>query len=252
MKSKQGRGKIVIFMVLALVIFLIAFYFLANRERPESLTKLSATEYVIQKDLDINYPQTPKAVVRCYAELSQCMYDPSNTDQEIERIAEQSRFLFDEELKAQQTDQEYLRSLKGIIASFIKDSRKIVSFTVSPSSEVVYDTTDIGEMASLYCTYTMQKGSISYTDAEHFLLRKDKDGRWKILGWQSAGNEAAVNSSSSGGNGSSGDAGQGTTEKKEENSGSDGNSGSDAAVVPKVEIEKPTVEIPTVEVNIPK
>ncbi len=246
MKNRSNRGKIIIFMILALVIFLVVFYFLANRERPEGLEKLSTTESVIQKDLGINYPQTPKAVVRYYAELSQCMYDPSNSEQEIEAIARQSRILFDEELKGKQTDQEYLRSLKGIIASFINDSRKIVSFTISPSSEVVYDTTDIGELASLYCTYTMQKGSVSYTDAEHFLLRKDNEGRWKILGWQSASLDNSASKPSE------------TTENEEESkeeapSEADNNTKEEAKPVeiPRVKIETPTVEIPTVEINVP-
>ncbi len=245
MKNRSGRGKIVIFMILALVIFLVAFYFLANRERPEGLETLSPTESVIQKDLSINYPQTPKAVVRYYAELSQCMYDPTNSDQEVEEIARQSRLLFDEELKAVQTDYEYLSSLKGTIASFIRDSRKIVSFTISPSSEVVYDTTEIGEMASLYCTYTMQKGSVSYTDAEHFLLRKDGEGRWKILGWQSASLDNNITGSTGGAGGNA----SGSDTSDEGEAGKQG--GEDTVEIPEVKIETPTVEIPTVEINVP-
>lgn len=251
MKNKAGRGKIVIIMVALLLVFLVVFYFLANRERPDGLTRLSATESTIQKNLDINYPQTPKAVVRYYAELSQCMYDPSNTDTEIEAIADQSRYLFDEELKAQQSDQEYLKSLKTTIASFIRDSRKIVSFTISPSSEVVYSKTDIGEMASLYCTYTMQKGSVSYTDAEHFLLRKDGDGRWKILGWQSAaaGAEAKTETKTAPVKEESAPE---ETEQKETAPKNTGTSDSTKkAVVPEIKVEAPTVEIPTVEINVP-
>ncbi len=252
MKNKAGRGKIVIMMVALLLVFLVIFYFLANRERPDDLTRLSATESTIQKNLDINYPQTPKAVVRYYAELSQCMYDPSNTESEIAAIAEQSRYLFDEELKAQQSDQEYLQSLKTTIASFLRDSRKIVSFTISPSSEVVYSKTDIGEMASLFCTYTMQKGSVSYTDSEHFLLRKDASGRWKILGWQSAGAgaEAIIRESKA-----PEESAPEKTEEKKETAPQDtlpGETGNEKnVVVPEIKVEAPTVEIPTVEINVP-
>ena len=89
--NKSGRGKIIIIMILCLLVFLVAFYFIANGERHDDLEKLSATEATIQRDLSINYPQTPKAVVRYYAELSQCMYDPSNTDEEIEAIDQLQR-----------------------------------------------------------------------------------------------------------------------------------------------------------------
>lgn len=239
-------------MVFALLVFLVVFYLVANAERPDDLERLSTTEATIQRDLNINYPQTPKAVVRYYAELSQCMYDPSNSDEEIEAIAKQSRLLFDDELKGKQSDAEYLASLKNTVASFIKDNRKIVSFTVTPSSEVVYKTLDIGEIASLYCTYTMQKGAVSYSDSEHFLLRRDGSGRWKILGWQSAAlDEAPVDNG-------------GADEEEEESLAPEaggGNSGETEAPpkteapakteTPKVNIEVPTIERPTVEIEIP-
>ncbi len=250
MKNNPGKGKIIFIMVLVLLVFLVVFYFVANGERKdEQLTKLSSTEATIQRDLSINYPQTPKAVVRYYAELSQCMYDPTNTDKEVEMIAEQSRLLFDDELKARQSDADYLASLKNTIAAFINDNRKIVSFTVSPSSEVVYDKLDIGEVATLYCTYTMQKGSVSYSDPEHFLLRKDGDGRWKILGWQSASLDDTRAPK---------DDGSQTAEDEDEDEGvmDTGNPDVKEDVpepegAPVVDIKKPTVEIPTVEVKVP-
>ena len=249
MKNNPGKGKIIFIMVLILLVFLVVFYFVVNREKKdEQLTKLSSTEATIQRDLSINYPQTPKAVVRYYAELSQCMYDPTNTAEEVEMIATQSRMLFDDELKARQSDAEYLQSLKSTIAAFLSDSRRIVSFTVSPSSEVVYDTLDIGDVATLYCTYTMQKGSVSYSDPEHFLLRKDNEGRWKILGWQSATLDNP-------------NIPRDTGEADSDEEDSDGNK-QDAAPesapeetevkeTPDIDIKKPTVEIPTVEISIP-
>ena len=246
MKNNPGKGKIIFIMVLILLVFLAVFYFVANRERKDGqLTKLSATEATVQRDLSINYPQTPKAVVRYYAELSQCMYDPTNSDEEVEMIATQSRLLFDDELRARQSDSDYLRSLRNTISAFLNDNRRIVSFTVSPSSEVVYDTLDIGEVATLYCTYTMQKGSVSYSDPEHFLLRKDNEGRWRILGWQSATLDNPNIPK---------DTGEPDTEEED----SDNNAGNGAQVneteieeTPEIGIKKPTVEIPTVEINIP-
>ena len=233
------------------MVFLAVFYFVANGKREDSMTKLSATEATIQRDLSINYPQTPKAVVRYYAELSQCMYDPANSDEQIAEIARQSRDLFDDELKAQQTDEQYLASLKSTIAGFINDNRRIVSFTVSPSSEVIYSKLDIGDVASLYCTYTMQKGSVSYSDPEHFLLRRDGDGRWKILGWQSTSVEepqaeaqpAAIEEGAK-----AGEAPPKESAGSETKPPADGSKGSEA---PEIIIEKPTVEIPTVEIKVP-
>ncbi len=187
MRSKTGKGKIVLALVVILLIFLAVFYFQINKNnsRKEELV-LTDTQSAIQRDLSVNYPQTPKAVVRYYAELSKCMYNPDNSDKEIEQLAIQSRILLDEKLVAQQTDAQYIASLRSTISSFIQDKRKIISYTTSASSEVEYATTELGETASLYCNYTMQKDSLNYIDTEQFLLRKNDEGRWKIVGWQSA------------------------------------------------------------------
>ena len=187
MRSKTGKGKIVLALVVILLIFLAVFYFQINKNnsRKEEIV-LTDTQSAIQRDLSVNYPQTPKAVVRYYAELSKCMYNPDNSDKEIEQLAIQSRILLDEKLVAQQTDAQYIASLRSTISGFIQDKRKIISYTTSSSSEVEYATTELGETASLYCNYTMQKDSLNYIDTEQFLLRKNEEGRWKIVGWQSA------------------------------------------------------------------
>ncbi len=187
MRSKTGKGKIVLALVVILLIFLAVFYFQINKNnsRKEEIV-LTDTQSAIQRDLSVNYPQTPKAVVRYYAELSKCMYNPDNSDKEIEQLAIQSRILLDEKLVAQQTDAQYIAALRSTISGFIQDKRKIISYTTSSSSEVEYATTELGETASLYCNYTMQKDSLNYIDTEQFLLRKNEEGRWKIVGWQSA------------------------------------------------------------------
>lgn len=192
MRSKTGKGKIVLALVVILLIFLAVFYFQINKNnsQKEELV-LTDTQSAIQRDLSVNYPQTPKAVVRYYAELSKCMYNPDNTDKEIEQLAIQSRILLDEKLVAQQTDAQYIASLRSTISGFIQDKRKIISYTTSSSSEVEYATTELGETASLYCNYTMQKDSLNYIDTEQFLLRKNEEGRWKIVGWQSANKNTA-------------------------------------------------------------
>ena len=192
MRSKTGKGKIVLALVVILLIFLAVFYFQINKNnsRKEEIV-LTDTQSAIQRDLSVNYPQTPKAVVRYYAELSKCMYNPDNSDKEIEQLAIQSRILLDEKLVAQQTDAQYIASLRSTISGFIQDKRKIISYTTSSSSEVEYATTELGETASLYCNYTMQKDSLNYIDTEQFLLRKNEEGRWKIVGWQSANRNTA-------------------------------------------------------------
>ena len=186
-------------MAIVAVIIVIMIFKVANSNDVNSDdVALSKTQSVVlEHNLDIDYPQSPRAVVKYYAELSQCMYDTDNTDKDVSDLAVQSRKLLDDELVAQQTDDEYLSSLKKTIKKFADEKRRIVSFTVSSTTDVNYYSLDSGDqMASLYCIYTLQKGSLNYSDNEEYILRKDSDGHWKIIGWQSALN----NSSSDGSN----------------------------------------------------
>ncbi|MCR4891065.1 MAG: hypothetical protein K5989_02595 [Lachnospiraceae bacterium] len=194
MGVRSKINKAVLIMAMALMAFLVVFFLLINRSRSrEESQNFSPAQEVLQRDLDIRYPPSPKEVVIYYSELSQCMYDSTTTEEDVEALARQSRRLFDDELYARQTDEEYIRSLKLEVAAFAEKQRKIASFTTSSAGDVVYDNTDKGELATLYCVYTMREGALTYTDTEQFILRRDADRHWKILGWQKAGKNGEKN-----------------------------------------------------------
>lgn len=189
MKMNKKMVTLLLAMAIVVVIIVIVFFKTANSKNyNEGDVALSKTQSVIlEHNLDIDYPQSPRAVVKYYAELSQCMYDTQNTEKDVADLAVQSRKLFDNELYMQQTDEQYLTDLKSTIKKFTGEKRRIVSFTVSSSTDVEYYTLDSGDdMASLYCIYTLQKGSLNYSDNEEYILRKDSSGHWRILGWQAA------------------------------------------------------------------
>ena len=186
MKMSSDAVKRILFLLIVAVAFVIIFYRVINRPKQTEEGQLSAVQTVVQRDLDFNYPPSPREVLRYYAELSQCLYADDITDQDIEDVGIQMRGLFDDELRNTQTDQQFLTSLKVDVASFREEKRKIISFSTSSSTDVEYSETENGDMASLYCMFTMQKGNQNYSDNEHFLMRKDELGHWKILGWQPA------------------------------------------------------------------
>ena len=193
--ESSGKGKIRVVAILAVVAASLIFIFykvMNSNKTVENEVMLTTTQAVLQRDLEINYPQSPRAVVKYYAELSQCMYDPSNAERDIEMLAVQSRKLLDDELVSTQSDEEYLASLKREIESFKEDKRSIISYTVSSSTDVEYNTTEMGECATLYCIYTMKKDTVNYSATQQYILRKDSKGHWKILGWQAAAPSGAA------------------------------------------------------------
>ena len=186
MKISAGNVKRILLLLIVAAAFVVIFYRVINRPKQAEEGKLSQVQTVLQRDLDYNYPPSPREVVRYYAELSQCLYLDDVSDREIDNIGIQMRELFDSELKDNQEQVQYLNNLKVDVATFREEKRKVISFTISSSTDVEYAQTDKGDLSTLYCMFTMQKGNQNYSDNEHFILRKDERGHWKILGWQPA------------------------------------------------------------------
>ena len=186
MKISSGNVKKILLLSIVAAAFVVIFYRVANRPKQVEEGKLSQLQAVLQRDLDYNYPPSPREVVRYYAELSQCLYMEDVSDKDIESIGIQMRELFDPELKANQEEGQYLNNLKVDVATFRSEKRKIITFSISSSTDVEYAETGKGDLSTLYCMFTMQKGNQNYSDNEHFILRKDERGHWKILGWQPA------------------------------------------------------------------
>jgi len=95
-----------------------------------------------------------------------------------------SRQLFDDELVANQTDESYLRALKGEIANYKKMNRVISSVSVSSGADVKYYNYAGDEWAQLIAMYSIRTGTKIEPSKERFLLRKDSEGHWKIYGFR--------------------------------------------------------------------
>lgn len=185
MTKRAGIKNSIVLMGFALII-ICAFIMLSNRttERDESNLKKSAVQEVLSQDLTRNYPATPKEVVKLYSEITRCFYAEEYTEEELRELAAMSRALFDDELKATQTDEQYLMNLGTVIANYKEQKRTISSFSVSSASNVEYDTMDGRKWAKLMAIYTVKTDHLVETSKEDYLLRKDAEGRWKIYGWR--------------------------------------------------------------------
>ena len=69
------------------------------------------------------------------------------------------------------------------ISDYKKKEVTISSYVAPMSTDVEYYSKDGDEMAQLYCTYTLRQGRTKQDVEEVFILRKDDNSRWKILGW---------------------------------------------------------------------
>ena len=186
--GKSGIKILIIGIILAALAFGYYFYLTnkRNREASENKVDLTAVQNVLLRNLDKNYPPTPKEVMKVYGELTMCIHGQNYTDEEFEQLASQIQKIYDEELIAEtgNSGQQYLEALKKDIDDLKKKGLVISSYTLPSAADVSYYTMDGYDWAKLYFTFNLRQGTNRTTSEEVFLLRKDEDGRWKIYGWK--------------------------------------------------------------------
>lgn len=187
----KGKGGLIKGVVVGIVLICLVggyYYYLTNRtpdkSREEKDVKVTAVQETLMRDLDKNYPPTPREVVKYFGQISQCLVGETCTDEEFEELALQAQRLYDDELIANKTQQQYLDDLKWDINNFKDQEIVISSYSPSSSVDVEEFSRDGYKWAKLYCNFSLRKGTYIETNEEVFLLRRDEDGHWKIYGWQ--------------------------------------------------------------------
>ena len=184
MKKAQGTKGLIIAIVL---IVLVAgyYYYLSHREvdKTEEVT-ISEAQDLLLRDLDRNYPPTPKEVVKYFFDITTCLYNDKLSEADVEALALKLERLYDADLIIHNPKEEYFTDLKSEIAAFQTSNSRILNYSTSSSVDVFYFEEEEGSFARLYGTYYLQVQKELKSLEEVFVLRKDDDGHWKIYGWQ--------------------------------------------------------------------
>ena len=185
-KGGDSSVKRIVIMFILATIVVGGFAIVAFRNKPSEATPamLTAVEDVLARNLDNNYPGTPKEVLKYYSEITRCFYSEPYTDEQLTLLAGKSRQLLDDELKAQQGDDQYLNDLKTSIDIFKSNNRTISSYSVSSAADIDYYRYEDADWAKAMCVFTVREGTKMVATQEEFLLRKDTAGHWKIFGWR--------------------------------------------------------------------
>jgi len=181
-------GKTIILVSIMVLLCVGYFFYLSNRTPSVDATEKSIADQEIAalttKNIEENYPETPKEVLKLYARITKAYYKSELDDSKIEALGKQARLLFDSELKGKQTDEEFLKALKDDIASYRSLNRYVADYTVEDSANTVNTTFQGKKYASLNVMYNIREGTTLINSNTKYTLRQDKDGRWKILFWE--------------------------------------------------------------------
>ena len=186
---KKGSGIKIIIIGAVLAVLVVGYYFYLSRkaeDREEETVESTAVQLVLNRDLSKSYPPSPKEVVRFFNDVTQCFYNESYTDEELYALAMQIQGVYDDELIANKTQEEYLEDLKSDIADMKANDRSISSYELYASTDVEFFTENDDNCARLYCTYNIREGTQMLKTMVVFVLRQDEDQHWKIMGWDKA------------------------------------------------------------------
>ena len=162
--------KFVIIIVVCVCVILGGYYYLTNRNNAKEEENITLTEIqeLTTKNLDKNFPATPREVVKLYNHIITCFYNDEYTDDELYDLGDQARKLFDDELLENNPRDEYFKNLKEDISEYHDKSKTIASSAVDSSNDVE-------------ASYFIKEGNAYSRTYQMYVLRKDADGNWKIL-----------------------------------------------------------------------
>ncbi|MCM1385688.1 MAG: hypothetical protein NC231_00035 [Bacillus sp. (in: Bacteria)] len=184
MKKSSGIKIVVIGVILAALVIGYFYYVVNKDEKPqEEVVESTQVQTVLMRDLEKNYPPSPKEVVKYFSEISKCFYNEKYTEEELNELAVQIQGIYDDELIANKTQEEYIKDLKNDIAEMKANDRAISSYEVSASTDVEFFNDNGDSCARLYCIYNIRQGTNILQNRIVFILRQDEDKHWKILGW---------------------------------------------------------------------
>ncbi len=184
---KKNLKTIIIFGLMA--ILGLSYYFYISNKMPDkdstdSTYNSSMLDKLLTMNLDENYPESAKEIVKLYAQISMAYYDEKLTDEQLQKLASQARRLFDAELLGKQTDAEYLAAVRKDVEDYHKLDRIIANYTVGTNFVIKYKKLEGREYAIVPMRYIIRQKNSAGSAYHSFKLRKDNNGDWKILYWE--------------------------------------------------------------------
>lgn len=185
MKRSNVIGIIVFGVILVAVVAGFAYSLNHRKAVAETNTQATPVQKVLMRDLERNYPPTPREVVKYFADITECFYNEEYTDEELTQLAEKIQGIYDDELIANKSQEDYLEDLRSDIIGMKNDNCTITNYVLSSSVDVEDFEENGYECSRLYCTFSVKRGTNgTVASMEQFVLRKDEDGHWKIYGWE--------------------------------------------------------------------
>jgi asparagine synthetase B (glutamine-hydrolysing) len=184
-KAKRRTATTIVMMVITAIIILLLYFYWTNRTEPlkqASVEKLSEVQKLLNKDLEKNYPETPREVVKLHSSMLKTLYTDLK-DEDVKALALKIRELYDTEFLEKNPEAQYLQNTYSDIVQWKEKKRRITNYILVNEDLEQESEIDGKKYAVVYVSYTIQENS-KFTETWKYLLRLSEDNKWKILGWE--------------------------------------------------------------------
>lgn len=189
--TKKRGGVILLILVAMLIVGAFALVAYRTPKTAEEATEVTEKDTLMNINMQINYPSTPREVMKLYNRYMLCLYGVTGeeiSDDQVRALGRKMREMYDEELLGANPEEPHLLSLLQEINAFRNDSKVMIQANVCDSNEVEYIDIEGASGALLEASYFVKKGTKEFSRTyQQFLLRKDDKGNWKILGFVKVG-----------------------------------------------------------------
>lgn len=186
----KNRLKFLIVVAVLCILAVVLYYHFSNstvssdKEDDTDNTEVREIDKLLTKDMEANYPLTVREVVNLFTRIQMCYYNDDCTSEELVKLAYMATVIFDDELVENNPFDEYYSELLTDIDQYKGDIKTISRVILGKSSDVIYSTIDGEKYASINCIYYLKTDNGTEKTTETYILRKDSEDRWKILGWK--------------------------------------------------------------------
>lgn len=186
----RGKNAKLLTMMTAIAVVIVLFYVALTKKEEEKnsqLTVEAATEVatLMDKDLDKEYPASVREVVKLYLRIITCYYNEDLEEKELVTLIDQQRALFDKEFLDHNKYGDFKKRLENEISSYKSANKTVINYQINSNQSVQYWWNNGKECASIMVVVNLNGKSLNQV-YEKFILRKNDNGKWKILGWQLA------------------------------------------------------------------
>ncbi len=187
MKKKKNTIVTVIVMIVVAAVIVGGYFFISARKNADNYEggkDKTEVDSLLEKNLDTGYPVTAREVVKFYSRILKSYYNEVLTEDQLGRLLDQMRRLFDDELLAENPRETHLADLKEEINDFAARKCTITSYQVEQAGNIITWSDEGKDYSRVIASYTEKEDNDYLKVYEEFILRKDVFGKWKILGWR--------------------------------------------------------------------